>query len=378
MPWPCSPTSATTKSLDFIEAIPHTQSTNAAFQKTAIQSSTYVDYAGAERAVDGNRDSVWHYNASNSISHTSNDSNAWWEVDLDDVYHLDHVQLFDRWRFPYQLSNFFVVAYVGDDEVWRSETISGVSAEGGGSLRIDLPGGTLSDRVRIENDGGGRPLVIAECEVYTRGAIGLTGINSVTISDDGTRLYTTAYNGAVSVFARHMSGNLSLLYEISAGVFPAELSSNHTAYPDDRFTGPPDDRDGRNLAAGSSITFDFGSHRIFDRPGGDFNVYELDWGGPEFNSIQVEVSGDGTTYWDVTSTVGPGLSIPGDESHQSDENTRSYDISNPGWDTGVRYVRIKSLSVGFDLDAVVLLGRSPGRGRGRERRPADALRALRR
>ena len=205
--------------LAFTEAIPGNASTNVALGKAASQSSTAYDYGGAERAVDGNTYPVWQSNDTNSITHTTTETRAWWEVDLGGDFHLDHLQLYDRSGAPQQFTDFFVVVYNDDDEVWRSERISKVSTSGGGSLRVDLPGGTVGDRVRIEREGYG-VLVIAECEVYTRGVDGLAGVNSVTVSDDGTRVYTTADNGTVSVFGRRASGDLSFLYGLNDGQGP--------------------------------------------------------------------------------------------------------------------------------------------------------------
>ncbi len=197
---------------------------------------------------------------------------------------------------------------------------------------------------------------------FTGGLSGLTGLSSVTVSHDGTRLYTIAANGTVSVFARTASGDLTFLFDLVGGQpvgssFPANLSSNNTGFPDERFTGPPDDVDARNLPADSVITFDFGDNQIPDGPRVYFNVYELDWGGPEFTSIKVEVSAAGANFQDVTSTEGPALSIPGDEMHGNSAFARSYAAAG----TGIRYLRITTVAAGFDLDAVgavVLAGTS--------------------
>lgn len=206
-------------SLTFLEAIGNTLSTNVALGKTARQSSTYnnLSYAGPNRAVDGIMDPVWRSNATNSISHTAVESGAWWEVDLAQAYQLDHVRLFDRSGYPQQLSDFFVTVYRDGGEIWKSPKISRVSVSGGGSLRVDLPAGTVGDRIRIQNDNDvNRVLVLVECEVFTRGVRGLVGINSVTVSADSTRVYTTADSGTVSVFGRNASGGLAFLNSVSA------------------------------------------------------------------------------------------------------------------------------------------------------------------
>ena len=65
---------------------------NLAMGKTAIQSSTYSS-AAAARAVDGNTDGVYSHN---SVSHTLNNSQAWWRVDLGAELYIDYVRLFNR------------------------------------------------------------------------------------------------------------------------------------------------------------------------------------------------------------------------------------------------------------------------------------------
>jgi hypothetical protein len=292
-------------------------------------------------------DPVWRSNATNSISHTTVENGAWWEVDLGQAYHLDHVRLFDRSGYPEQLSDFFVIVYRGGSEIWKSPKISRVSVSGGGSLRVDLPAGTVGDRIRIQNDNDvNRPLVLVECEVFTRGVPGLAGINSVTVGADGTRVYTTADSGAVSVFARTRSGRLN--QDIVGQFFPTILYRNTTNWPESTFTGPPDDVYGANLPNGAEIIYDFGSNRILEGSRNCFNVYEVDGGTAEFGTIRVAVAGDDLIFVDVTSTAGPALSIPGDEAHSDSSFARSYGTAGKR----VRYVRISAASAGFDLDAI--------------------------
>jgi len=57
---------------------------------------TYTAYCDAGRAVDGNTDPVWHWDATNSLSHTLADNPSWWEVDLGDVYRIGSVVLHNR------------------------------------------------------------------------------------------------------------------------------------------------------------------------------------------------------------------------------------------------------------------------------------------
>jgi hypothetical protein len=65
---------------------------NVALGKSATQSST--TYKGdAGRAVDGNTDGVY---TNNSVTHTAYELNAWWEVDLGDLFYIDHLEVWNR------------------------------------------------------------------------------------------------------------------------------------------------------------------------------------------------------------------------------------------------------------------------------------------
>src|SRR5205814_5922170 len=88
---------------------------NLAFNKPATQSSNLnndpVNF-GAQKAVDGNTDG--NYGVSNSITHTSNETNAWWQVDLGSVQPIENIVLWNRTDCCTQrLSNFYL--FVSDD-----------------------------------------------------------------------------------------------------------------------------------------------------------------------------------------------------------------------------------------------------------------------
>ena len=61
--------------------------------RTATQSSNYNGVALAAKAVDGNTTGSL---ASNSVSHTTNAMNSWWQVDLAATYGVDNVKIFNR------------------------------------------------------------------------------------------------------------------------------------------------------------------------------------------------------------------------------------------------------------------------------------------
>ncbi len=66
---------------------------NVALTGTATQSSTYAG-GDASRAIDGNTDGI--YFRSNSVSHTSQEDNPWWEVELKESAVLTRVVLWNR------------------------------------------------------------------------------------------------------------------------------------------------------------------------------------------------------------------------------------------------------------------------------------------
>jgi hypothetical protein len=79
---------------------------NVALNKAATQSST--SHGGVPmRAVDGNTDGNY---GSSSITHTNNESEAWWEVDLGGVYDIDTIKVYNRTDCcSNRLSNFHVM-----------------------------------------------------------------------------------------------------------------------------------------------------------------------------------------------------------------------------------------------------------------------------
>jgi hypothetical protein len=138
-------------------------------------------------------------------------------------------------------------------------------------------------------------------------------------------------------------------------IFPTILSGNTTDALEAVFLGAPDDV---FLGLGhGDVTYDFGANWVLNRPGlVDLNVYEVDWGGPEFNLMDVLVSTDGIAWTSIKGSETAIVRILGDSAHGNDAFARSYDL---GAFSSVRYVRIDGLgegepggTVGFDLDAI--------------------------
>ena len=83
--------------------------TNLALGGTAQQSSDFANLAflGAHKANDGNRAGDF---GAGSLTHTDNDNEAWWQVDLGAVYDLQRVELYNRSDCCAEsLSNFYVL-----------------------------------------------------------------------------------------------------------------------------------------------------------------------------------------------------------------------------------------------------------------------------
>jgi len=149
---------------------------------------------------------------------------------------------------------------------------------------------------------------------------------------------------------------LSAISTQAIPVFPTVLLDNTTGAPDSRFIGAPDDS--YYGIGGQMVTFDFGLTPIFDGVGQDFNVYEVDIHVVEFSKMVVLVSNDGINFFDVKSSEGPALVIPGDEVHGNTVYARSYDLGASPL-TMARYLRVDGNGTGpagqqvdFDLDAV--------------------------
>lgn len=113
---------------------------NLALNKPARQSSTYLpsgqssDYRSiyaAGRAVDGNVFGVYksaeHIN--NSVSLTTIEDEAWWEVDLRSVSQIDEIQVWNRTDGPHErLGGAYVFV---SDEPFQYDTIDGGDGDGG-------------------------------------------------------------------------------------------------------------------------------------------------------------------------------------------------------------------------------------------------------
>lgn len=135
----------------------------------ATQSSTRAD-GGPARAIDGNYDGNFAFR---SVTHTSDEENSWWQVDLGGDFEVQQVVLFNRTGgdAPRRLSNFRVsVLDVAGNEVFGRDyfTLEGHVQE---HLVVGLEAPVLGRTVRVSLLGnnlfGDGVLSLAEVEVMS-------------------------------------------------------------------------------------------------------------------------------------------------------------------------------------------------------------------
>jgi RHS repeat-associated protein len=188
--------------------------TNVALNKTATQSSTHSSGAVASRAVDGNTNGVF---ANNSVTHTNNDANAWWHVDLGQVQSITTIKVWNRVEFPERLTSFYV--FVSDvpftsTNLTTTQNQAGVSnyyTAGQGGYATELAINRTGRYVRVQL-AGTNYLSLAEVQI-----LGNASPTNVALNKTATQSSTHS-SGAAAV--RAVDGNID-------GVF-ANGSVTHT------------------------------------------------------------------------------------------------------------------------------------------------------
>ena len=138
---------------------------NLALTGTATQSSTYPWYIplGASNAVDGSTDGNIY---TGSVTHTVEQNQPWWQVDLLGTFDLDQIVLWNRTdACSYRLSNFNVSVL---DNLYNTVWTNDFFTDGGyptSSLTIDLPDNTLGEIVKVRLNGS-EYLSLAEVQVF--------------------------------------------------------------------------------------------------------------------------------------------------------------------------------------------------------------------
>ncbi len=158
-----------------VEVTP-TETANLALNGVATQSS--VDYDGEpSRAIDGNTDGNY---SNNSVTHTLDEENPWWQVDLLSEYNIGNINVFNRagkTAVKQRLSNFSVKIYnAKNEEVFSQEFTSYPDL----ALTIQT-GGVIGQVVKIQLNTS-NPLSLAEVEVYK--FVELSGVSITPITED--------------------------------------------------------------------------------------------------------------------------------------------------------------------------------------------------
>ena len=145
------------------------QTANLAQGKSASQSSTSFG-GSASRAIDGNTNGIYR---SSSTTHTNNQAQPWWQVDLGSINNITHINLYNRTDncCRFRLSDFYVLI---SDTPFTSDSLSNnLSNPNVDSFHF---GPTAGDPTRIDINANGRyvrvqlagtnPLSLAEVEVF--------------------------------------------------------------------------------------------------------------------------------------------------------------------------------------------------------------------
>ncbi|WP_407692720.1 galactose-binding domain-containing protein [Reichenbachiella carrageenanivorans] len=153
---------------------------------TASQSST--DYGGvASRAIDGTTDGAW---SEGSVTHTVNEVEPWWEVDLGSEHIIGDIVIYNRTDVPYnnRLSNFTVTVMDGNRNATFSQSFTSYPDP---SIIVD-GGNAVGQIIQVKLDDT-NPLSLAEVEVYE----GEIVESNLALSGTATQS-STAYAGAAS------------------------------------------------------------------------------------------------------------------------------------------------------------------------------------
>ncbi len=179
-PLPATPTPAPATPTPVIPTPEPTQTpgvmVNVALNKAVTQSST--DFGGsAERGVDGITDGAYR---NGSVTHTTTEDQAWWQVDLSAAALISHINVFNRTDdcCTGRLSDFYVlVSETGFDSTDLAQSIAqpGVASyyyasPVDGSMTVDV--GLMGRYVRVQLAGTSNVLSLAEVEVMSESDVG--------------------------------------------------------------------------------------------------------------------------------------------------------------------------------------------------------------
>ena len=139
----------------------YTDTVNLALRKTAVQSSTGFNGV-ASRAVDGNYDGRY---SSQSVTHTNNDKQAWWEVDLGHQSYISLISLYNRIDCCKERLTKFEVRLFGNAHSFSRKVSQGPNVQN--RYDFKFPEKTIARYVRVQLLGKNY-LSLAEVEVFGR------------------------------------------------------------------------------------------------------------------------------------------------------------------------------------------------------------------
>lgn len=213
------------------------QLTNIAPLGTASQSSTYVTYSDAGRAIDGFPTTVWSFGILNRLSSTGGAPGSWWQLDFPTPFEVSEVVLFNRSDCcALRLSNFRILVELDGVEFFGADYFVGSgSVSAGGIVSLDVPPGTMVDRVRVElinglNNEGNGFLTLAEVEVLSP-PIGSVYCSPAAVNIDGRRARLSAVGTASASSPDATAIVCQGLNELTFGFFLVGDLSNQVAPP---------------------------------------------------------------------------------------------------------------------------------------------------
>ena len=228
---------------------------NLALRRTATQSSTGWD-SPASLAVDGNTDGDWFHG---SVSHTNENAQAWWQVDLGSVQQIENVSVFMMTVCCSSHDNFDVK--VSSDGVnWTSYYVAGpvdqvtapfnraaryvrVQLRGSGYLALGevqvwgVPGAVMPGVVQAEDfDDGGEGITYHDLTAANEG--GLYRTTAVDISTCAANTYVIGWNGTAEWTQYSINVPTPGYYSFQAVIGEESSGSLHVEFDGVDKTGP--------------------------------------------------------------------------------------------------------------------------------------------
>lgn len=152
-------------------------------QPTRQSSDAYPPYGDSGKAVDGNTDATFKFDAKNSITHTKDEKSPWWEVDLGEVYDISHIVIWNRLDCCWERLDDYIVTISELPIRLRSSTdYAGVPTSdpttpnitGVGTWSASLKSQSLGDlgrkgryvRITLPQGKDPKPLALTEVQVF--------------------------------------------------------------------------------------------------------------------------------------------------------------------------------------------------------------------